>query len=28
VPFYYGDELIPEVAEKVGLPLDYVKMLE
>jgi HD-like signal output (HDOD) protein/CheY-like chemotaxis protein len=28
VPFYYGDELIPEVAEKVGLPLDYVKLLE
>ena len=25
VPFYYGDELIPEVAEKVGLSLDYVK---
>ena len=28
VPFYYGDELIPELAEKVGLPLDYVKELE
>lgn len=23
--FYYGDELIPEVAEKVGLPVDYVQ---
>ncbi|HCR30940.1 MAG TPA: hypothetical protein DIV79_13085, partial [Opitutae bacterium] len=28
VPFCYGDELIPEVAEKVGLPLDYVKELD
>ncbi len=28
MPFYCGDELIQEVAEKAGLPLDYVKELD
>ncbi len=28
VPFYCGDELIAEIAEKAGLPLDYVKDLD
>lgn len=28
MPFYCGDELIPEIAEKAGLPLDYVKELD
>lgn len=27
VPYYCGDELVPEIAERVGLPLDYVKEL-
>jgi len=28
MPYYCGDELIQEVAEKVGLPSDYVKSLD
>ncbi len=28
MPFYFGDELNPEVATKVGLPIDYVKEID
>ncbi len=28
MPFYHGDELVPEIAEKAGLSLDYIKELD